>query len=73
MIDLRVEAYRKRYSHLRPRFENFLNEVVILPELKPDRIRLAPAQARADGVELSLRSVRCATAVLVGELHVVAG
>ena len=56
-VDLRVEAYRKRYSQLQPRFENFLNEVVILPELKPDRIRIAPEHGRAVGLELSLRSV----------------
>jgi outer membrane receptor protein involved in Fe transport len=57
-IDLRVEAYSKHYSRLAPRFENFLNAVVILPELKPDRIRMAPRRARATGVEISLRSVR---------------
>jgi len=57
-IEMRVEAYRKRYSDLAPRFENFLNELVILPELKPDRIRIASRRARATGLELSLRSVR---------------
>ena len=57
-IDVRVEAYLKRYSQLAPRFENFLNEIVILPELKPDRIRIASRRARATGIELSLRSVR---------------
>lgn len=57
-LDLRIEGYRKRYSHLQPRFENLLNNVVILPELKPDRIRLAPPRARATGLELALRSVR---------------
>jgi outer membrane receptor protein involved in Fe transport len=57
-IDLRAATYLKRYSRLAPRFENFLNDVVILPELKPDRIRIAPLRARAAGIELSLRSVR---------------
>jgi outer membrane receptor protein involved in Fe transport len=57
-IDLRAAAYLKQYSRLAPRFENFLNDIVILPELKPDRIRIAPRRARATGVELSLRSVR---------------
>jgi outer membrane receptor protein involved in Fe transport len=56
-VDLRVEAYLKRYSQLQPRFENFLNDVVILPELKPDRIRITPDHGRALGLELSLRSV----------------
>jgi hypothetical protein len=57
-LDARLELYEKRYDNLRPRFENLLNSVVILPELKPDRIRIAPARARATGAELSLRSVR---------------
>lgn len=57
-LGLRIEAYRKQYSDLRPRFENLLNNVVILPELKPDRVRIAPTSARAHGAELSLRSVR---------------
>ena len=53
-IDLRIEAYRKNYRSLRPRFENLLNTMVVLPELKPDRIRIAPDGAVARGVELSL-------------------
>lgn len=57
-VDLRIEGYRKHYAQLRPRFENLLNNVVILPELKPDRLRLAPSRARVAGIELSLRSVR---------------
>lgn len=57
-LDVRLEAYAKRYFDLRPRYENILNDVVILPELKPDRVRLAPSQARAYGAELSLRRVR---------------
>ena len=57
-LDARLELYEKRYSNLRPRFENLLNSAVILPELKPDRIRIDPHSARATGVEVSLRSVR---------------
>lgn len=55
---VRLDAYTKRYFDLHPRSENILNDVVILPELKPDRMRLEPSQARAHGIELSLRSVR---------------
>ena len=55
-IEGRVEAYRKDYRHVRPRYENLLNSFVLLPELKPDRIRIAPDRARASGVELLLRS-----------------
>jgi outer membrane receptor protein involved in Fe transport len=57
-VDLRIEAYHKRYSHLRPRYENLLNTLVVLPEIKPDRIAIAPPRARSAGLELSLRAVR---------------
>ena len=51
---LRVEAYRKDYDRLRPRYENLLNPLVVLPEIKPDRIRIAPASAIATGAEFTL-------------------
>jgi hypothetical protein len=53
-LDLRIEAYRKQYDDLRPRYENLLNPLVVLPELKPDRIRIEPESARADGIEATL-------------------
>jgi hypothetical protein len=53
-IEARLEAYEKSMHRLRPRFENLLNSLVLLPELKPDRIRIAPSRARARGVELML-------------------
>ncbi len=55
-IDLRLETYRKSYGSLRPRFENLVNTFVLLPELKPDRIRIEPDGALARGTEVSLRS-----------------
>ncbi|MBA3562944.1 MAG: TonB-dependent receptor [Gammaproteobacteria bacterium] len=55
-LDLRVEAYDKRYRDLRPRFENLLDPLVLLPELEPDRIRIDPEHARARGIELLLES-----------------
>ncbi|HMB72206.1 MAG TPA: TonB-dependent receptor, partial [Gammaproteobacteria bacterium] len=39
---LRLEAYEKDMRDLRPRYENLLNARVLLPELKPDRLRIAP-------------------------------
>ncbi len=51
---LRAEAFQKQYSELRPRFENLLDPVPLIPELAPDRIRLAPSAAEAHGVELTL-------------------
>jgi hypothetical protein len=57
-MDLRIEGYHKRYTDPQPRYENLLNSLVILPELKPDRVRFDPVSARAVGLEASLRSVR---------------
>lgn len=53
-LNLRVEAYDKTMTDLRPRYENLLNSLTLLPELKPDRIAVAPGSARARGVEVFL-------------------
>lgn len=53
-LSVRIEAYEKRMSRLRPRFENLLNTLALLPELKPDRIRVAPTEAHARGLEILL-------------------
>ena len=53
-LSLRLEAYRKDYRKLRPRYENMLDSLVVLPELRPDRIRIEPRSATADGAELTL-------------------
>lgn len=52
-LSLRLELYRKVFEHLRPRFENMLTRVSLLPELLPDRIQIAPLDAEARGAELS--------------------
>ena len=62
-LDVELDLYEKRYSDLRPRFENLLNSFVLLPELKPDRIRIAADRARARGAELSLRGRSAGTAL----------
>ena len=49
---VRVEAYSKDYGHLRPRFENLFDQLSLVPELRADRVEIAPDSARADGVEL---------------------
>lgn len=51
---IRIEAYQKKMSGLRPRFENILNARVLLPELKPDRIRIDPERATARGLEITI-------------------
>ncbi|MBW7930089.1 MAG: TonB-dependent receptor [Gammaproteobacteria bacterium] len=52
---LRVEAYVKDYDRVQPYFENLYDPVQLLPELEPNRVRVAPASSRARGVELLLR------------------
>jgi outer membrane receptor protein involved in Fe transport len=54
-LNLRIEAYRKDYGRIRPRFENLFNVLALLPEMEFDRVMVAPDSARAEGVELLLR------------------
>ena len=51
---LRVEAYDKKYRVLRPRYENLLDPLSLLPELRWDRVRIAPESAHAMGAEVLL-------------------
>ncbi|MCK6372412.1 MAG: TonB-dependent receptor, partial [Gammaproteobacteria bacterium] len=50
--ELRVEVYRKDYDRVRPHFENLFDPVKLLPELEPDRVRVAPTGSLARGVEM---------------------
>ncbi|MEJ2131585.1 MAG: TonB-dependent receptor, partial [Gammaproteobacteria bacterium] len=50
--DVRVEAYRKQYGRTKARFENIFNPFVLLPELEPDRVLIAPTRARASGYDI---------------------
>jgi outer membrane receptor protein involved in Fe transport len=54
-LQLHLEAFDKQVSSPRPRFENLLDPLALLPELEVDRIRLRPARASTYGAELSLR------------------
>jgi hypothetical protein len=54
-VVLRVDAYQRRIERPRPHFENLLNSLTLLPELKPDRVRVAPRRARAHGFEIFLQ------------------
>lgn len=54
-MQLHVEAFDKRIEDPRPRFENLLDPLALLPEIEVDRVRLQPSSARAFGTELSLR------------------
>jgi outer membrane receptor protein involved in Fe transport len=53
-MDLRVEAYRKQYRSLMPRFENIFDPLVLIPELQIDRARIDADSAIAEGMELTL-------------------
>lgn len=54
-LDLRIEAYRKEYKEINPRFENLFDPLVLLPETEFDRVMIAPSSASAEGVEVLLR------------------
>jgi len=54
-FDLRLEAYRKRYRRLNPRFENMFDPLSLLPEAEFDRVMIDPSSARAVGFEVLLR------------------
>jgi hypothetical protein len=53
-IHWRVEAFNKRQTDPRPRFENSFNRRSIFPELGPDRTRILPDYAELRGLETSL-------------------
>lgn len=53
-LDLRIEAYRKKYRSLMPRFENIFDPLALIPELAIDRVRIDADSARSEGLELSL-------------------
>ena len=54
-IDLRIEAYRKQYRRLSPRFENMFDPLALLPEAEYDRVMIDPTSARAVGLETLFR------------------
>jgi outer membrane receptor protein involved in Fe transport len=51
---IRLELFQKDMSRLRPRFENLFDPLALIPELQPDRVMVAPSEARAQGAELSV-------------------
>jgi outer membrane receptor for ferrienterochelin and colicin len=51
----RLDVYEKNYDDLRPRFENALDPIELIPEGAADRVRIDASEARARGVELTVR------------------
>ena len=54
-IRWRAELYHAHWTSVSPYYDNSLGLVTLLPELQPDRIRIAPLGAESDGLELSAR------------------
>jgi hypothetical protein len=52
----RLGAWERRESRPRPRFESLFDAAVLYPEIAPGRVRLAPSDGRARGLELSYRA-----------------
>ena len=52
-IAWRAELYQKGQPAPRPRYENELNPLSLLPELAPDRVHIVPNGAELRGVEIS--------------------
>jgi hypothetical protein len=55
-LAIRGELFRKWTSSARPRYENLYDPLVILPELRAGRVRVAPDRADSRGVEMLLSS-----------------
>lgn len=55
-IEARLEIYDKRLTQLRPRYVNLYDRLPVFPELRADRIRIAPESGHARGAELLVRS-----------------
>ena len=54
-MSLRIDAYRKDYADLRPRFENELSRARLIPEGEADRVRIDATDARTRGIEITVR------------------
>jgi len=54
-VSARVEVYDKTFTGVRPRFENLYDRIILFPELRADRVRVAPQRSTARGVEVLVR------------------
>ncbi len=54
-LALRIEAYERRSTRLRPHWENLDNSYDIFPEAQSDRARFDPSEGNARGVEFLLQ------------------
>ena len=54
-LHVSLELYRKKWTEVRPYYENLLDSLSLVPDLSPDRIRVAPMASEASGAELTVR------------------
>jgi outer membrane receptor protein involved in Fe transport len=54
-VELRVDAYQKNLSHLRPIYQNLNNDIEVFPEVEFDRIRIDAATGVARGIEIFIK------------------
>lgn len=54
-VHVSLEIYKKRWTEVRPYYENLLDSLSLVPDLAPDRIRVAPMASEASGAELTVR------------------
>ncbi len=57
-LAVRVEAFRKQTRDVKPYYENLFDPLVLLPELRPGRVRIAPDRSDARGVEVLVTGER---------------
>lgn len=55
-LRLRIDAFYRELSRLRPRNENLFQPIELFPETHGDRVRIAPSRARLQGLEIMLQS-----------------
>jgi hypothetical protein len=53
-LALRAEYFEKTTHNARPRYENLFDPLVLLPELRPGRVRIAPDRGESRGLEVLL-------------------
>ncbi|MEE9229690.1 MAG: TonB-dependent receptor [Acidobacteriota bacterium] len=55
-LHLKLNAYSKKISDPRPRYENLFDPFELFPEASGDRVLIAPDRAEASGIEVFLKS-----------------
>ena len=71
-LDLRVEAFRKEYRHINPRFENMFDPLVLVPEAEFDRVRDRAAERARDRCRADAAAAPARFVERLAELQLVA-